>query len=123
MLHIALLLLSITLFVVVVLLWHLNQQHLRDLAELNEAHSQLQQLVYQRTAQVAWQQTQIAHYIHLNSHIVRGPLMRVLGIVIILKNNWCVDETENLLTKLEYSVQEVDEVLTTINSQLAQELV
>lgn len=61
---------------------------------------------------------QLTEYAFLNSHVLRAPLTRILGIAQVIDSNDASDEQKQLIEHLKASAEELDQVVTNINSTL-----
>lgn len=61
---------------------------------------------------------QLTEYAFLNSHVLRAPLSRILGIAQVIDNNDSSDEQKQLIEHLKVSAEELDHVVANINSAL-----
>lgn len=103
----------------------LNQQiedQARELRMANEEiitmNNNLEAVVQKRTEELKRKNQQLKEYLSSNSHIVRAPLARILGLVDLYEPG----ETENLdfiNENLHKSASELDQALRDINSKLS----
>lgn len=77
----------------------------------------LEQKVAERTATLELLNRRLTDYAFHNSHEVRGPLCRILGLTILIKDSDQVDY--DLIDKLHISAQELDQAVKRINVILA----
>ncbi|MCX2743931.1 GAF domain-containing protein [Mangrovivirga sp. M17] len=79
----------------------------REIEELNE---ELEEKVRQRTVELEELNHQLMDYAFLNSHVIRGPVCRVVGLNNVL--NMSDDEAEKkyLISQIIQTVKEIDEV-------------
>ncbi|MEP3387625.1 MAG: histidine kinase dimerization/phospho-acceptor domain-containing protein [Reichenbachiella sp.] len=61
---------------------------------------------------------QLTEYAFLNSHVLRAPLTRILGIAQVIDNKDSSEEQKKLIEHLKASAEELDQVVTNINSTL-----
>jgi len=82
----------------------------------------LETLVNQRTKKVMEQYNLLEKYAHMNSHDVRGPLARVLGLVDIIMKEYKDSDSMNLFEKLSESANELDDVIKRMNRLIENEV-
>lgn len=86
---------------------------------LEELNSKLERLVSIRTEQIVKKNQQLLDYAFYNSHKVRGPLARVLGLVYLLRLQPMMDEkSKELVDRLGNSTFELDEMIKEISKVL-----
>lgn len=86
------------------------------IAELN---SLLEQKVHERTKELLLKNKKLEDYAHYNSHNIRGPLARILGLIHLFEtNNIQVSEKEEMLNKIEESAKELDDMVRKVNRML-----
>jgi DNA-binding NtrC family response regulator len=74
---------------------------------------------YQLSRLVKIQNKQIVEYAFQNSHNVRGPLARIMGLVDIMKRDPEIIPEERLIDQLDQSANELDNVIRKITITLA----
>lgn len=93
-----------------------------ELTAANEeikAHSEnLDELVKRRSKKLEEQLSLFHEYAFINSHEVRAPLARILGLVSLLEYNNEKDSPVSLLCKLKESAIELDNVVRNMNRLL-----
>ncbi len=89
--------------------------------ELKNYNDHLEERVFERTEKLEHQNKQLTEYAFINSHLLRGPLARILGIADLLKRMNVPPEQQEYLNHLETASGELDEVITKINKALGQE--
>ncbi|MBI1768356.1 MAG: hypothetical protein HYR67_08275 [Bacteroidetes bacterium] len=87
--------------------------------ELNES---LEQMVKERTDKINDQLSQLTKYAHMNSHELRAPLARMLGLLLLIKREDNVDQKKELLSMLYDSSTELDHVIKEMNRLLEKEI-
>jgi signal transduction histidine kinase len=89
-----------------------------EIAAMNEA---LSNTVHQRTRQLYDKNQQVKDYLFLNSHGVRGPLARILGLLEVLNDEVPEEKTQlvDYLAKVKQSATELDGIIQTINQTLS----
>jgi signal transduction histidine kinase len=92
---------------------HIKEQN-RQIASMNE---DLEERVQQRTQELAAQNKKLAEYAFINSHLLRGPLSRILGLINVIDQEHNPKETE-LISLLRKSGNELDEIIKKITETL-----
>ncbi|MCU0436805.1 MAG: hypothetical protein MUC49_02760 [Raineya sp.] len=90
--------------------------------ELLTMNENLEQLVQERTRKIDAQLNQILKYAHMNSHEVRGPLARMLGLMNLIKMETNLAVKEDLFQKLDVAAMELDTIIRKMNRLLEQEM-
>ncbi len=89
--------------------------------ELNAINDNLEALVNERTKKVIIKNEQLTKYAFTNAHKVRGPLARILGLIMISKL-----ETENdysfFFNQVKEEAESIDKTLKQINEELDQSI-
>ncbi|MFN6945591.1 MAG: histidine kinase dimerization/phospho-acceptor domain-containing protein [Cytophagaceae bacterium] len=86
--------------------------------EILDINKQLNQLVAERTQTIEGQNQRLVDFAYFNSHKVRGPLARIMGLVDLIKSSETEEERSLYLQKLEESSKELDTVIFEINDLL-----
>lgn len=89
----------------------------KALLELN--HNQ-ESIIEERTNKIKEQNKKLIEYVFINSHLVRGPLSRVLGLLNLQKGGGQLN-TEDTFKYIEDSIHEMDEVITKVAKKLEEE--
>jgi signal transduction histidine kinase len=102
-----------------------NEQILQQKEEILLINERLEEIVKERTAKVVQLNERIITYAFFNAHKVRGPLVRILGLVNILKIQPLQTEHDQqtvsgYISKIESSSIELDNVIKEINNELSQ---
>ena len=86
-------------------------------------NSNLEKLVRERTRELKIKTEQLSEYIFTNSHRVRGPLARILGLVGVWRANGfsTMEEYEQMFEFIDRSAKEADRVIYEISDKLEQE--
>ena len=92
---------------------HIKEQN-RQIASMNE---DLEERVQQRTQELEGQNKKLAEYAFINSHLLRGPLSRILGLINVIDQEHDPKETE-LIGLLRKSGNELDEIIKKITETL-----
>lgn len=105
----------------------LNKQIEEQAEELKNANHEiivmnnnLEKIVNKRTAQLKLRNQQLKEYLSSNSHIVRAPLARILGLVDLYDPNDAVN-LPFINESLQESATELDNALRSINEKLSDE--
>jgi tetratricopeptide (TPR) repeat protein len=86
----------------------------RQIASMNQ---DLEERVQQRTQELEAQNKKLAEYAFINSHLLRGPLSRILGLINVIDQEHNPKETE-LISLLRRSGNELDEIVKKITETL-----
>ena len=95
-----------------------NREVREKALELEILNNNLEQMVEERTNVIQKKNVKLKEYSFLNAHIVRGPLVNILGITKLLKNDMPENERQELIDHLYYSADKLDDVLTDIKKKL-----
>lgn len=99
-----------------------RREYEEKIREQNEAISQinksLEDRVRRRTEELEKQNEKLAEYAFINSHVLRGPLSRMLGLIGLMEKSDKKDQ--ELINYLKTSGQELDAVVKKINSAIAE---
>jgi signal transduction histidine kinase len=94
--------------------------------ELNHANEELTSLndgldlmVKNRTEELEERNFQLTEYAFINSHLLRAPLARVLGLTDLIRMETTDPKTGELMNKLFNSCEELDEIIRLMSSQLS----
>ncbi|MEQ8573706.1 MAG: hypothetical protein RIB63_06570 [Fulvivirga sp.] len=86
------------------------------IAELNTL---LEQKVNERTKELLLKNKKLEDYAHYNSHNIRGPLARILGLIHLWETQSIQQsEKEEMLSRIEESAKELDEMVRKVNQML-----
>jgi GAF domain len=98
-----------------------RREYEKKISEQNEAIAQinkgLEDRVRKRTEELEKQNEKLSEYAFINSHVLRGPLSRMLGLIHLLEMSETKDE--QLINYLKQSGAELDEVVKKINNSIA----
>ncbi len=87
--------------------------------EITRINENLEQIVSARTALVKEQNKKIVEYVYYNSHKVRGPLARILGLVALFERNGInTEEMHDKLTEIKKEAVELDAMVRQMNRSL-----
>lgn len=96
----------------------LNNQLLTANRELAHANETLEEAVRQRTAELKKQNTQLTEYAFINSHLLRAPLARVLGLLQLIRLEDLPVRDKQLVEALFTSANELDTLVRNISEML-----
>jgi len=88
--------------------------HSKEIENLNES---LERRVRERTEELEIQNKQLAEYAFINSHLLRGPLSRILGLINLIEHD-PDQKAEKLVELLKISSKELDNVVQKITDTL-----
>ena len=94
-----------------------NEELVQSQENLFQINTHLETLVDERTKEVKKQNEQLIKYAYSNSHHVRRPVARVLGLIRLSKMETDLD-FPYLFQKIEEQTLEIDEVVKGINKEL-----
>jgi hypothetical protein len=81
--------------------------------EVNRLNQSLEERISERTEALAAQNQQLAEYAYINSHQLRGPICRILGLVNLIEES--DTKEKEMVGLLRASVVELDDVVKKIN--------
>lgn len=98
-------------------------QNLKELIKQLEAsheevtllNENLEQIILERTERIKLQLSKLQKYAYSNSHEVRGPLARILGLINILENESNVQTKLNIINMVKTESIELDLVIRKMN--------
>ncbi len=85
------------------------------LEEIKAHNDNLDEQVKKRSIKIQEQFGLFHEYAHINSHEVRAPLARILGLVNLLEYDNDKSDTISLINKLKESAKELDDVVRGMN--------
>lgn len=100
----------------------LNEELTASNESVNELNENLEQLVKERTDKIKHQLDQLKKYAFMNSHGLRAPLARMLGLLNLLKREQDEKVAKELLEYLHQSSTELDNVIKQMNGVLEKEI-
>ena len=100
----------------------LNEELIASNESVNQLNQNLEQLVKERTDKINHQLDQLKKYAFMNSHELRAPLARMLGLLNLLKREKDQEEIKELLHYLHQSSTELDNVIRAMNRLLEREI-
>lgn len=87
--------------------------------ELTSMNDGLDLMVKNRTAELEERNYQLTEYAFINSHLLRAPLARVLGLTDLIRMESTDPKTQDLMNKLFNSCEELDEIIKLMSTQLS----
>ncbi len=93
------------------------RQNSREIEKINQS---LEQRVQERTAELENQNKQLAEYAFINSHLLRGPLSRLMGLINLIELAKIEESDKELVSHLKGSAHELDEVVRKISQAIAE---
>jgi signal transduction histidine kinase len=78
----------------------------------------LEQRVLERTKEIQMRTEQLKKYAYANSHHVRGPLARIMGLIQIIKTEEGNGVNEQYLNYLSQACDEMDAIIRNISETL-----
>jgi len=87
--------------------------------ELSSMNNGLDLMVKNRTAELEERNYQLTEYAFINSHLLRAPLARILGLTDIIRRESTDPITVDLMNKLFNSCGELDEIIRLMSTQLS----
>ncbi|NMM48239.1 GAF domain-containing protein [Marinigracilibium pacificum] len=87
-----------------------QKELLKKQSEIEKLNSQLEEKVRQRTIELEELNEQLMDYAFLNSHVIRGPVCRVVGLNNILSLSEDDTEKRFLIAQIIDTVKEIDDV-------------
>jgi signal transduction histidine kinase len=86
--------------------------------EINKLNENLEGKVQERTEEIRMQNQKLVEYAFFTAHEVRGPLARILGLVELVKVKELNHEREEIISRLQVSANELDEIIRQVNRKL-----
>lgn len=87
--------------------------------ELTSMNDGLDLMVKNRTEELEERNYQLTEYAFINSHLLRAPLARVLGLTDLIRMETTDPKTQDLMDKLFNSCEELDEIIKLMSTQLS----
>jgi signal transduction histidine kinase len=100
----------------------LNEELKASNDSIRSLNENLEQMVRERTERINDQLNQLKRYAHMNSHELRAPLARMLGLLQLIKHENNVDQMKQLLDYLYITSNELDNVIREMNHLLDKEI-
>ncbi len=89
--------------------------------EIETANQSLEQRVRERTEDLHQKNKQLAEYAFINSHLLRAPVARIMGLVELLQKDVPEFSANDIIPYLEASSRELDNVVKKINEAIEEE--
>ncbi len=89
------------------------RDHRREISRINQS---LEDRVRERTQVLEEKNQQLSEYAFINSHLLRAPLSRILGLVNLLE--YSENKEAQLISHLKLSSEELDEIVKKINGAI-----
>lgn len=86
--------------------------------QLTGTNEQLEEAVKKRTEELETQNKQLTEYAFINSHLLRAPLARLLGLSQLVSLEVSSVKDRELITALQHSAKELDEIVRKITEIL-----
>lgn len=99
----------------------LNKELLKLNGILFDSNTDLEKKIIERTEKIRIQLNQLNSYAYMNAHEVRGPLARIMGLSILLKQEKDPAEHIFLAEKILFSCEELDTIIQRMNILLQSE--
>ena len=102
----------------------LNREHTHNLSlnrELKELNEMLEERVQERTEVLEKKTLQLTEYAFVNSHLLRAPLSRLLGLSNIMMDDDESFKDKEIVLAVESSAKELDKIVRRINDLLKDE--
>ncbi|WKV10700.1 hypothetical protein [Marivirga harenae] len=87
--------------------------------ELTSMNDGLDLMVKNRTTELEERNYQLTEYAFINSHLLRAPLARILGLTDLIRMESTDPKTQDLMDKLFNSCEELDEIIRLMSTQLS----
>lgn len=97
---------------------NLNKKLEASNEEITLLNENLEQLVFDRTERIKVQLVKLQTYAHSNSHEVRGPLARILGLINILEKEQDLNKKLTIINMVKIESHELDMVIRKMNRTL-----
>lgn len=88
---------------------------------IQNINKELEKKVEERTKELLEKNTILEKYSFANSHNVRGPLSRILGLIEVFKINNTAMSTDEFMTHIQNSATELDKIVHDLNEILTME--
>jgi signal transduction histidine kinase len=95
-----------------------NEEINSMLTHVADANKTLEQRVKERTVALELQNEKLAEYAFINSHLLRAPLARILGLTNIISRSTINEEERELIDYLKIASHDLDDVVTKISKAI-----
>jgi len=103
-------------------LMQLNEELMSSSEKIRSANNNLENMVRERTKKINDQLWQLSRYAHMNSHDVRAPLARIMGLAHLLEREVDPPVRDEIIKKLWASSKELDGVINSMTLLLTKEI-
>jgi signal transduction histidine kinase len=100
----------------------LNEELMSSNEKIKLANDNLEEMVEERTKQINNQLSQLLKYAHMNSHDVRAPLARIMGLVQLLEKETDESARNEIIKILGPTSLELDWVVRSMTKLLSKEI-
>ena len=100
----------------------MNEELKRNAEEIKAMNDNLDNLVKKRSKKIEEQLNLMIRYAHMNSHEVRAPLARLLGLLELLQMEKDEAKKQPIMEKLAEAGKELDEIVRKMNRLLEKEI-
>ena len=101
----------------------MNNELVSTSEEIKSMNENLDGLVKERSQKIEDQLNLLIRYAHMNSHEVRAPLARILGLLEIVKLDPALSDNDKIVKDLCSSGEELDEIIKSMNRLLEKEII
>lgn len=86
---------------------------------ISSFNAELEQKVRERTADLESKNRQLAEYAFINSHVLRGPLSTLMGLLNLVRYSKLSEEEMRLFDYMKVTAGKLDEIVTKINDAVS----
>jgi signal transduction histidine kinase len=101
---------------------HLNEELMSANEKMVSVNDNLEDMVWERTKKINDQLSQLSKYAHMNSHDVRAPLARIMGLTQLLEKETDEAARNEIIKKLGPASKELDWVVRSMTQLLSKEI-
>ena len=87
-------------------------------SKLEESNQNLEERVLHRTEELEIKNRRLTEYAFINSHLLRGPLSRILGLINLINQTSLSEKEKEIIQHLDVAGTELDEVIAKINKAI-----
>lgn len=102
-------------------LLQLNKEIEDKNSKIQNINQNLEKLVQERTVVIQEQNKRLKQYAFMNSHNIRGPLSRIMGLIGLMQEENHKMTQHEMAELLKTSAKEMDDVIINVNKQLEDE--
>ncbi len=88
--------------------------------EITDLNRSLENKVLERTQELEDRNKRLSSYAYMNAHLLRAPLVRIMSLIEVIKNDQETSVKPEHMNIIDKSVHELDEVIHSINETVAQ---